>query len=233
MNRASTWGHPDLFGEFAGMKRLFKGDYSGALKYFKIGARYADKLSQLSIGMMYYNGRGVDKDQATACAWLMLAAEREYPKFVMARDRLCHSLSSTQHDQAMATLATLLPEYGDKVAKDRMKLVLATDSAALTGSHVGFDFGAITASGQGSNAMISCTGSQYIAGVLVPTSDCGSYSPNMLKAKNYFAARDAQWHGNVTVGALQQTSSLDAKTNKPDEALPSQPKPAAAVNQPQ
>ena len=42
MGESSTWGHPDLFGQFAGMQRLFEGDYEGALKYFKIGASYAD-----------------------------------------------------------------------------------------------------------------------------------------------------------------------------------------------
>ena len=62
MNNASTWGHPDLFGEFAGMRLYSEGHYKAAMKYFKYGARYADKLSQLSIGLMYENGRGVGAD---------------------------------------------------------------------------------------------------------------------------------------------------------------------------
>ncbi len=139
--KADTWGHPDQFGEHAGLIRLFKGDYAGALKYFKLGARYADKLSQLGIGMMYYNGRGVRKDPAKACAWLTLASQRNYPSFVRARDGICSALTPAQHQQADTTLHQLLPIYGDKVAKKRMALELAEARMEMTGSHVGFDFG--------------------------------------------------------------------------------------------
>ena len=59
MNDASTWYHPDLFGEFAGVHRYAHREYAGAMKYFLIGAYYADKLSELSIGLMYLNGEGV------------------------------------------------------------------------------------------------------------------------------------------------------------------------------
>ena len=102
MNNASTWGHPDLFGEFAGMRLYSEGHYKSAIKYFKYGARYADKLSQLSIGLMYENGRGVEQDSVTACAWLALAAERKYPSFLATRDRVCEALTPAQHDQAVA-----------------------------------------------------------------------------------------------------------------------------------
>ena len=59
MGRTSTWGHPDEFGEFAGMSYYASGDYAKAMESFKLGARYADKLSQLSIGLMYLHGEGV------------------------------------------------------------------------------------------------------------------------------------------------------------------------------
>lgn len=86
MDHTSTWGHPDLLGQFNGLKHLFAGDYAGALRLFRIGARNADKFSQNSIGMMYWKGRGVTRDPATACAWLALAAERKSPKFGKAHD---------------------------------------------------------------------------------------------------------------------------------------------------
>ena len=35
-----------------------------------------------NIGLMYEDGRGVDKDPVTACAWLAMAAERKYPSFI-------------------------------------------------------------------------------------------------------------------------------------------------------
>lgn len=69
MDKTYTEGHPDVINEFAGMHRYAAGDYSGAMKSFLIAASYADKPSQLSIGLMYLNGQGVQKDPATAWAW--------------------------------------------------------------------------------------------------------------------------------------------------------------------
>ena len=68
MERTSTWGHPDQYGEFVGMQAYAGKDYARAMKYFEMGARYADKLSQLSIGLMYLQGEGVARDPVTAYA---------------------------------------------------------------------------------------------------------------------------------------------------------------------
>src|SRR6185437_16098234 len=207
MFNASTWGHPDLFGEFAGTRYYFEGKYASAMTYFKIGARYADKLSQLSIGLMYENGEGVDKDPATACAWLALAAERKYPGYIDTRDRVCKALTPAQHDQAVAVLDKLMPEYGDAVAKKRMARAL---QMALmeggTGSRLGFDSG-INTVGNLSPGM-SCGGpSIIIGGKPLPQAGCGAghqyYDPVFWDPKQYFAARDAQWRGTVTVGNVQ------------------------------
>jgi TPR repeat protein len=203
MNHASTWGHPDLFGEFAGMRRFAGHDYKGALKYFKIGARYADKLSQLSIGLMYENGNGVASDPVTACAWLAMAAERKYPSFMATRDSVCKALTPAQHDQAVAVLAKLMPEYGDAVAKPRMARELELARSQMTGSRLGFDSGVNQVS-----ASDSCGGPTiYEGGVAVPKAGCGAmnyYDPSRWDPKQYFAARDAQWRGTVTVGNMDE-----------------------------
>ncbi|MBS0432190.1 MAG: sel1 repeat family protein [Proteobacteria bacterium] len=203
MNAASTWGHPDLFGEFAGMRRYAGHDYAGALKYFKYGARYADKLSQLSIGLMYENGEGVARDPATACAWMALASERKYPSFVATRDGVCKALTPAQHDQAVAVLDQLMPEYGDAVAKKRMASALRQALTEGTGSRLGFDSGVSQAS-----ANANCGGPAISeGGVNVPRAGCGDphfYDPSRWDPKQYFAARDAQWHGTVTVGNMQE-----------------------------
>lgn len=219
MDDASTDGHPDLFGQFAGMQRLFEGDYKGAMKYFKFGARYADKLSQISIGMMYLHGRGVRKDQATACAWITLAAERGYPTYVSARDQICARLGPAQHGQAMDVLDALQPEYGDKVAMQRMKLALRNDRNSLTGSHLGHDSGVITMASDTSHAP-NCGGyTLFLGGVEVPIRGCGRYDPKLENAKTYFAARDAQWYGTVTVGELRKVNPplSDADKKKSDD----------------
>jgi TPR repeat protein len=219
MGRSSTEGHPDLFGQFAGMRRLFAGDYEGALKYFKMGARYADKLSQISIGNMYLNGRDVDKDPVTACAWISLAAERNYPIYLQARDQACKSLSTSEYDRAKAVLHTLEPEYGDAAAKPRMAAALRSARLAFTGSRVGFDFGvqhdALNHLELQKRDSDCGTTPLTLGTVEVPVGMCGTYDPALFDAKKYFAARDAQWFGNVTVGATQTADApASRKTEK-------------------
>jgi TPR repeat protein len=216
--KADTWGHPDQFGEYAGLARLFKGDYAGALKYFRIGARYADKLSQLGIGMMYYNGRGVRKDPAKACAWLTLAAQRNYPSFVKARNGVCGALTTAQRRRSGATLHQLLPVYGDKVAKKRMALELADARWEMTGSHVGFDFG----------DHMSCGNAPGLTS-MVQDANCSAHdywSPQRWVPAQYFAMRDRMWQGTVTVGTLQ-TKDHAASKGQPRTTAGSKPPPAS------
>lgn len=216
MNNASTWGHPDLFGEFAGMRLYSEGHYAAAIKYFKYGARYADKLSQLSIGLMYENGQGVEKDPVTACAWLALAAERKFPSFIATRDRVCEALTPAQHDQAVAVLDKLMPEYGDAVAKKRMVRALDMAKTEGTGSRLGFDSGIQTA-GVNSNCGGPTVGDAPVAG-------CGStdfWSPWRWDPKKYFAARDARWRGTVTIGDLKDLNGPPSSAGaKPSTSAP-------------
>lgn len=218
MNNASTWGHPDLFGEFTGMRLYSEGHYKAAIKYFKYGARYADKLSQLSIGLMYGNGQGVDKDPVTACAWLALAAERKFPSFIATRDRVCEALTPAQHDQAVAVLDKLMPEYGDAVAKKHMVQALNLAKMQSTGSRLGYHSGVYT-----TGVKQNCGG--HTAGD-APIAGCGStdfWSPWRWDPKKYFAARDAKWRGTVTVGAVQDRQAPAAGSKAKQSADNTQP----------
>lgn len=219
MNHATTWGHPDLWGEFAGMQRYFECDYTGAMKYFKFAARHADKLSQFTIGLMYLNGEGVESDPVAACAWLTLASERGFANYVSVRNSVCGMLTTAQTRQAGATYDTLATEYGDKVAKPRMKLALRSSRSEYTGSHIGFDFGNRALQGQvgspetyRSYAVNSggCGGPTIsYGGALVPRDHCASsdfWSPWFWEPETYFAVRDAM-QGKVSVGPLQQVEN--------------------------
>src|SRR5262249_12112993 len=141
MASASTWYHPDQFGEFAGMRYYAHRQFKEALKYFEIGAFYADKLSQLSIGLMHLNGEGVAKDPVSAYAWLDLAAERDYPDFVATRNRVKATLTPEQLERATKVRAELGAKYGDAVAKPRMAVQLHQGQMQVTGSRTGFDYG--------------------------------------------------------------------------------------------
>lgn len=199
MGNSSTVGHPDFFGRFTGMRCFADHDYACALKYFKYGAYYADKFSELALGLMYAHGNGVAKNPSTAWAWLSLSASRGYPEFVATRKRIGAQLTPAQRKAGEVELATLEKTYGDKVAMPRMlsalRLAMMSD---LTGSRLGFDQGVYSYSNE--------TGPQ-----LTPRGFGGLRDRWYWDPKDYFQQRDAQWGtGTVTVGALQQPAPAHA-----------------------
>jgi TPR repeat protein len=211
MDHTSTQGHPDLYGEFNGMQRYAAGHYKAAMKYFLIGARFADKLSQLSIGLMYLNGEGVKKDPVTAFAWIAIAAERKYPGFITTRDALWAKLDGQQRTQAKALIEKLYPEYGDLVAKSRMAKRLRWNRSDMTGSYLGGPVGGPMSSltpGQftGTGPMPPC-GADTIDGL--PITGCGNLAQAdwYWNPKDYFRVRDAEWTGTVTIGKVKQGKS--------------------------
>lgn len=218
MERTSTWGHPDQYGEFLGMQAYASGDYAKAMKYFEMGARYADKLSQLSIGLMYLQGEGVEKDPVIAYAWLALAAERKFPRYVATRDAVWKQLDDSQRQRASALLDQLSGEYGDAVAKVRMERALREARTEMTGSLVGYgasEVSSITmaqfaaanpALGHLTGPLPPC-GARSIDGA--PITGCGNiYVAWRWDPKQYFRIRDAVWYDKVTVGELEQDGGV-------------------------
>jgi hypothetical protein len=202
MADASTWYHPDQFGEFAGMRYYAHHQYQDAMKYFEIGAYYADKLSQLSIGLMYLSGEGVAKDPVTAYAWFGLAAERDYPDFVATRDRAKATLTPEQLEQAAAVRSKLDERYADKVAKPRMVKELRQGQMQLTGSRTGYDSGVSQIRNKP-----TCGPSVVVGGEETPNAGCGGaslYAKSRWEPKQYFASRDAEWKASVSVGAIER-----------------------------
>ena len=219
MSHSSTWGHPDQYGEFTGMQRYAAGNYQAAMKYFLIGARYADKLSQLSIGLMYLNGQGVQKDPVTAFAWIAIAAERKYPQFLATRDAVWAQLDAQQREQAKATLEKLYTEYGDPTAKQRMTLVLRWNRSELTGSYLGFGSDSVSSltpeQFNGTGPMPAC-GAKTIDGAAM--TGCGNiYASWRWDPKQYFKVRDGEWTGTVSVGALQDVTASKPPARHADE----------------
>lgn len=218
MERSSTWGHPDLYGEFTGMQRYAAGNYKAAMKYFLIGARFADKLSQLSIGLMYLNGQGVQKDPVSAFAWIAIAAERKYPQFLATRDAVWAQLDGPQREQARALLEKLYPEYGDPAAKRRMTMRLRWNRTEQTGSMLGFGGSSVTSltpeQFNGTGPMPAC-GADTIGGAAI--TGCGNlYASWRWNPKEYFKARDSEWTGTVTVGPLTKADAARVPLKQPD-----------------
>jgi hypothetical protein len=217
MSRSSTWGHPDEYGEFTGMQRYTAGNYTSAMKYFLIGARYADKLSQLSIGLMYLNGQGVQTDPVKAFAWIAIAAERKYPAFLATRDRVWGQLDPTQREQAKALITDLYATYGDKFAKPLMAHAPRLALMAGTGLGLGYDKSGMVVTNSTNNPPPAC-GADTIDGA--PIAGCGDlYTDWRWNPKKYFAARDGAWTGTVTVGKVQQ-GAAGANGNAPPPKKP-------------
>lgn len=204
-------GYSDVMGFSQGLAAHARGRYASAMKFFLIGARYADKPSQLSIGLMYLNGEGVAPDPATAWAWMDLAAERDYPDFVTTRDRVAAQLSPEQRERADRIRADLAAEYGDAVAKRRVAGELGSVRLNTTGSRTGYDDLSVrSASSSASNGGGNCMniGGIVIGNIVIGESGCGQAvrglnDVNPTDPKAYFALRDAQWKGTATVGPLQ------------------------------
>jgi hypothetical protein len=209
MSLVSTWWHPDIFGMTAGMRAYAHHQYPKALKYFSSGAYYADKLSQLSLGLMYANGEGTPKDPVTAYAWMELACERHYPQFEATRDRLKETLSPEQLAEAQRVRDELAKTYGDVVTKPRMAWQLKMSVMETTGSLTGFDWGVSQV------RVVPCGPSLTIGGRTLPQPGCPGSDLNSAENKDpdlYFAARDREWKPSVTVGPL---SEQQAPSNHP------------------
>ncbi|MGH8041214.1 MAG: sel1 repeat family protein [Rudaea sp.] len=215
MHNASTWFHPDLYGMTQGMQDYAAHRYKSALKNFEYGALYADKLSQLCLGLMYLNGEGTARDPGTALAWLELAAERGYPQFVATRDEVARTLNILQLERAKKVHENLAKRYGDAVAKHRMAVQLRQGMMNFTGSRTGYDSGVVQIS------TVKCGSALIIGGRVVPQIGCGAMNEFLAKdnwePKLYFAARDREWTPMVKVGPLTDVGAKQADTKKPDE----------------
>lgn len=218
-------GHSDVVGLAQGMAAHAKRRYADAMKFFLLGARHADKASQLSIGLMYLNGEGVARDPATAYAWMALAAERDYPDFVTTRDHLAAQLSPAERARADAVRATLAQEYGDAVAKRRVAGELGSVRLNTTGSRTGYDdlsVRSISSAAGGNDGGCMGIGGIVIGNIAIGESGCGQSirglnDVNPTDPKAYFALRDAQWKGTATVGPLQPVEeTVPAETSAPE-----------------
>lgn len=114
-----------------------KKDYAHAIDMYKVAASWAYKPAEYNLAVMYLQGQGTPVDVPRALAWMALAAERNDPKYVKARDLINAHLNDAQFNQANVIMAQLLPTYGDKVALARAERRWREVRASATGSRVG------------------------------------------------------------------------------------------------
>ena len=112
-------------------------DYAHAIAMYQVAASWAYKPAEYNIGVMYARGEGVAVDLPRAMAWMALAAERNEPHYVDAREAVYAELTKEQFEQANAIWRELKKTYGDEVALKRAKARWAEVKASMTGSRVG------------------------------------------------------------------------------------------------
>jgi uncharacterized protein len=194
MNDAFIIGHPDLWFEYSGMEEYAKGSYKQAMAYFLKSAWYSDKPSQLSIGLMYLNGQGVERDPVKAYAWAALSAERHYPDFEATRAQIWRQLEPEQRKKAVSLAQQLFAEYGDDVAKPReIRAMRFGWTNIFTYSHVighGVDSGVVPMGDGG----INCESDKTPRGCM------NIYAKWLWDPDRYFMVRDAEWNNAVTAG---------------------------------
>jgi hypothetical protein len=194
MNDAFIMGHPDLWFEYVGMKEYVAGGYKQAMRYFMKSAWYSDKPSQLSIGLMYLNGQGVNKDLVAAYAWTALSAERHYPDFEATRDQIWRQLEPEQRHQGLVLEQSLIAEYGDQIAKPReIRAMRIGWMNIFTYTHV---------IGNGANSsVVPITGdAARCESDNTPRGCMNVYAKWLWDPKQYFMVRDAAWNSAVTAG---------------------------------
>jgi TPR repeat protein len=79
MALSSMWSGPLSAQDFnKGLQAYLRGDFATVLQEWRPLAEKGDASAQFSLGVLYYNGRGVPQDYAEAVNWYRLAAEQGY-----------------------------------------------------------------------------------------------------------------------------------------------------------
>ncbi|WP_449428002.1 tetratricopeptide repeat protein [Rhodanobacter umsongensis] len=136
-NTPESDGRPGQYFFDLGAQAVKQKDYAHAIAMYKVAASWAYKPAEYNLAVMYLNGQGTPVDLPRALAWMALAAERNDPQYVKARNLINGHLNDAQFKQANVILAELSPTYGDKVALARAETRWREVRAGVTGSRVG------------------------------------------------------------------------------------------------
>ena len=114
-----------------------KKQYQFAIDMYQVAASWAYKPAEYNLGVMYYRGQGIPVNRPLGAAWMVLAAERNTPQYVQARDLMVTPLSNAEFARVNTLWKQLKPTYGDEVALHRAKVRWAYVRSHMTGSRVG------------------------------------------------------------------------------------------------
>jgi hypothetical protein len=137
-NTPEADGRPGEYYFLQGVHAFAKKDYRFAIQMYEVAASWAYKPAEFNLGVIYARGAGVAVDVPRAMAWMALAAERNDPRYVDAREAVYATMSKEQFEQANMIWRDLKKTYGDQVALRRAKARWEEVRTHITGSRVGF-----------------------------------------------------------------------------------------------
>ncbi|HWU76891.1 MAG TPA: sel1 repeat family protein [Rhodanobacter sp.] len=136
-NTPEADGRPGQYYYILGAQAFKNRDYAHAVSMYQVAASWAYKPAEFNLGVMYARGQGIPVDLPRAMAWMTLAAERNEPSYVKARELVRANLDADQLAESETILQQLTPRYGDKVALRRAKRRWSEVRSSMTGSRVG------------------------------------------------------------------------------------------------
>ena len=189
-------GHPDIRWRREALHNYANQRYTEAMTQFLRAARYGDKASQAMIAEMHWEGIGVPADRVLGYVWMDLAAERQYPNFLILRERYWHQLDEADRSDVQPRGQAVFAEYGDDAAKPRLAKVLRRESRNVTGSRTGF---------VGTLTIIPNTGPFAGTGMTIRGDEL--YAKKYWEPEQYWRLQDEVWKGppkgEVEVGELE------------------------------
>ena len=181
----AEYGHPNEMWRVRALMAVKRGDLPGAVDRLRLAARYADKLSQHSLSLMYWHGVGVEIDHAKAYVWSELAAERGYPRLEQARNAMWLALDDADRERAASLRAQWVAEYGDEVAKPRAERAMTMALNEVTGSRIGASRGWVQFAS--------------VNGRPVPTAE-DYFAEYRWNPETYWEVEEIKWNAKVIVG---------------------------------
>lgn len=214
-------------------------NYRHAIDMYKVAASWAYKPAEYNLGVMYYRGQGVPVDRPLGAAWMVLAAERNTPQYVAARDLMITPLSQAEFARVDTLWNELKPTYGDATALHRAKVRWAQVRAGMTGSRTGGSTGPLKV-GSRSGPSSPRTG-KSMTGAPLHTDTAGfeitsGHDMHGVVAYQQFRESDNPYDprfktdpvGTTSVGALMPvpaSEGKDAADKAPDANPPAKDKP--------
>lgn len=129
---------PGALAYVQGMRDFNEGRYFSARHRFLIAAMHGDKVAQFNLGVIYYQGHGIERDPPRGWAWFDLAAERGYPQMVETAADVWDELDEAQRQLATRYREQLAEEFADEIVVPRTARIMQRERNRATGSRVGF-----------------------------------------------------------------------------------------------